>query len=632
MPVDAHSEIPVYKSIEIWDGSHPAAADGDDRGEPGDRRSEAAGRRAARLRTRSAALLTAAARRVMGHLPGLRIPGVLRIPGGVPDLPGLGDPGGLPDVMDLAVGAVAALVVAGGCWLAAAAFTLAVWATAAPNGDSVAAPLHVAGQLWLAANHVRLQTPDGPFGLSPLGFTALPLGSLVLAGRYAARRFAAGVWSLAAVAAGYPLLALCIAWAAASGSLRADLGAAVGYPLLFACCGYGAGLLSARTPTLGRRTITAVRAGFSALAVLLGGAAMIAALALCMRFTDAVHLGDSVGRGAAGDAGLFLVDLALVPNLVVWTLSFAAGPGFAVGRGSSVSVGGSVHGALPGLPLLQGVPRPGALSPWAVLALMVPLLAGMVAVRIAGRSDCGLTERAAVLGAAVPAVGAVAWAGAALSGGPVAAGAMSVLGPVPWEVALAVVGELAFVALFGFGLWYVIDRRRGYTGRLRPENRPTPALKPLPLPPGASGAESTEAPGDGLAHAVGSEIECEQDGEGVSWSAPDDGFEAEEAQDAPLAPGDDNTSSEELQDPDGPRDQGADDDRNPALGAAVADEPVAQTVENTQREAIDGHEEVPGVGGDRSETVSGHSDGSGDGRGDGSVDGGGDGKDGPGGL
>lgn len=368
---------------------------------------------------------------------------------------------------DAAVGAATAIVVTAVGWLVAAALTLAVWALAAPANGSYAAPLHVAGQLWLAAHHVLLQTPDGPFGLSPLGFTILPVASLVLAGRYAARHFDAGIWSFAAVAACYPLTALTIAWSAAAGALHADLGAAAGYPCLIACCGFGAGLLSVRTLHLDRWAVTAVRAGVAALAVLVVGAALIATLAVCLHFSDVVRVGNAIGQGAAGDFGLFLIDLALVPNLVVWALGFVAGPGFAVGEGSSISVAGSTHGALPGLPLMQAVPHNGTHTLWLYLVFAVPLVAGAVTVLIIGWSVRSLADRAAALGAAVPVVGAIAGAGAVLSGGPVAAGAMSAVGPVPWQVALAVLGELAFVAIFGFGLWYAIDYGRGYIDRPR---------------------------------------------------------------------------------------------------------------------------------------------------------------------
>ena len=365
---------------------------------------------------------------------------------------------------DLAVGVGAALSVAAAGWLFATTLTLAVWATAAPANSSFAMPLHVAGQLWLAAHHVMLHTPDGPFGLSPLGFSILPVGALVLAGRHAARRHAAGLWSLGAAVVCYPLAALVIAWSAASGSLHAELSAAVGYPCLIAACGYGAGLLGARTTHLERWAAAAVRAGTAALVVLVSGAALLGAVAIVLRFPEITRMGAQIGQGTAGSTGLFLIDLALTPNLVIWALGFATGPGFAVGDGSSVRLTGVVHGPLPGLPVLQAVPGSGEL-PWLTwLVLAVPAGAGLAALLLVWRSVRSATERAAALGAAAPAVGAVAGAAAVLSGGPVSAGTMSDVGPVPWQVGLAVLIELGVIALVGFGLWYAIEHGRGWIG------------------------------------------------------------------------------------------------------------------------------------------------------------------------
>lgn len=380
---------------------------------------------------------------------------------------------------DLGVGAVAALSVAAAGWLFATILTLAVWATAAPANSPIAMPLHVAGQLWLAAHHVMLHTPDGPFGLSPLGFSLLPVGALAFAGRHAARRHSAGVWSLGAAALCYPLAALIIAWSAAAGSLHAEPGAAVGYPMLIAACGYSAGLLGARTPHMDRWAAAAVRAGTGALVVLLSGAALLGAVAIVLRFPEVTRMGAQIGQGAAGSTGLFLIDLALTPNLMIWALGFATGPGFAVGDGSSVRMTGVVHGPLPGLPILQAVPNAGHL-PWLIwLALAVPVGAGIAALLLVWRSVRSAAERAAALGAAAPAVGAVAGAAAVLSGGPVAAGAMSDVGPVPWQVGLAVLIELGVIAVVGFGLWYAIDHGRGWisaSGRGRGHGRPEEQL------------------------------------------------------------------------------------------------------------------------------------------------------------
>src|SRR5581483_8465549 len=68
-------------------------------------------------------------------------------------------------------------------WLVATVLTLTLWATAAPAGADPWVPVRVGGQLWLAAHHVLMHAVDGPFGLSPLGFTLLPLLGLFAAGR-----------------------------------------------------------------------------------------------------------------------------------------------------------------------------------------------------------------------------------------------------------------------------------------------------------------------------------------------------------------------------------------------------------------------------------------------------------------
>jgi hypothetical protein len=361
----------------------------------------------------------------------------------------------------LIVGCAAALLISAAGWLCATAVTLAVWATAAPAHSQVAVPLHVAGQLWLAAHHVMLHTADGPFGLSPLGFSVLPVAALVLAGRRVAQRYGVGVWSLCSAAVCYPLVALVIAWSASSGSLHASSAATVGFPLLIAALGYGAGLLSESAVRLDRWVAAAVRAGTGALAVLVAGAALLVAVAVVLRFPSITSVGNQMGQGATGNAGLFLIDLALSPNLVVWGLGFVTGPGFAVGGGSSVQLTGVAHGPLPGLPLLQAVPPVGSLPLWTWLVLAVPLGAGAAALVLVWRSVGSTAERAAALGVAAPGAGLVAGAASVLSGGPVATGAMSDVGPVPWQVALAVLAELGVIAVVGFGLWYVIDRGRG---------------------------------------------------------------------------------------------------------------------------------------------------------------------------
>jgi len=414
---------------------------------------------------------------------------------------------------DVALGLLAAVCVAAVGWLFALAVTFAVWIPTAPSGSGVGGPFHVAGQLWLSAHHVLLRTPDGLFGLTPLGFTTLPAAAMVMAGRYAGQRHrvlaggggfgsagdgdrdwdrdrdrdrdwdwdrdAAGdgaadgaadgntddydrdaarelalgaVWLTGAAAAGYGLCAELVAWTAASGPLHADLRACISYPPLLAAAGFGTGFLTVRRPRLDRWALAAGRAAMVSATILVGGAALLAAFALALRFQAVGEFSRGLGGGAAASTGLFLIDLALLPNLLGWALSFLTGPGFAVGAGSTVSVFGSVHGPLPGLPVLAAIPASGPLSPWLLTVGLVPILAGVAAAVLIGRQVPAGPDRFAALAAATVGAGLACGLFASLSGGPVAAGAMAVTGPSGWQVALASGGLLALAGLAWFGV------------------------------------------------------------------------------------------------------------------------------------------------------------------------------------
>jgi hypothetical protein len=393
---------------------------------------------------------------------------------------------------DLLIGALIGFGVAAAVWLVGAALVLGIWAFSAPQGSQVAGPLHFTGQLWLAAHHVRLRTPDGTFRLTPLGFTLLPAAAFYLLGRAnatpptrlgdngddpgeaedhdRATDPTSPFRRLAAVAVCYPVAALAILSTADEPGLRADPAAAIGWPFLLAACCFGAGLCTAgRLVRLGVRAVAALRAAGASFATLLGGAALLAAVALAAALHQATVVNDRIAPDSAGTLGLFLIQAALVPNLAIWALGFAAGPGFAVGAGSRIAATTVVHGPLPGVPVLQAVPAPGTPSSWYLLVFAVPVAAAVVLVLLVGRALPGARDRLATAAVAAVLAGSSVGLAAALSGGPVAAGAESVTGPAPGWTGLAVAAELGVLAAAGIGIWTAADRfrRRPRTVQLR---------------------------------------------------------------------------------------------------------------------------------------------------------------------
>lgn len=127
----------------------------------------------------------------------------------------------------------------------------------------------------------------------------------------------------------------------------------------------------------------AARGAAISLLGLLAGAMLTVVGAVVIGFSRVAALTDSLAPGPVGGTVLLLLQLALMPTIAVWALAALLGGHFAVGVGTSVSLGASQTGLLPALPLLAALPEPGR-APWyAYLLLALPVAAlGLGAVRV----------------------------------------------------------------------------------------------------------------------------------------------------------------------------------------------------------------------------------------------------------
>lgn len=357
-------------------------------------------------------------------------------------------------------GGVAALQAAGLGVLAVMVVVLVGWATAADSAASAATAVTGGLQVWLVSHHTRLAVPGGGFSLTPLALSALPLllvhSATLRAGRLAAVTGRRGVIALtSAVTFAYAVLATVVALLARTDSVQpvpasAFSGAAV---LAAVAAGSAAVRATGRWPVLWHRLPLAVRSALppaaGALCVLLGSGALLVALMLTLRREQGVALVEGLDPGAGGTVLLLLGCLLYVPTAAVWGTAFAAGPGFAVGEGTSVTVAGANLGDVPAVPLLAALPAgPGAGA--GVLALVVPVLAGILAallLRRAARDPAAdrwptrrVLESAGLVGALVGLATGMLAVAAAGSAGP---GRMADVGPDWWAVAPATAVEVA---------------------------------------------------------------------------------------------------------------------------------------------------------------------------------------------
>jgi hypothetical protein len=328
---------------------------------------------------------------------------------------------------------------------------LVVWAVENRAGSGAVEALRAGARLWLVAHGVPLEVPGGRYALTPLGLVLVPLAlvsrfvtsggrACAVPGLRAARRLALGTALPYAVLVGLVAAFTSDAEVHVSPVLALLHGGAVG------AVGAAAGALRldrlhrAAWHALPERAQRLAVAAAAPLLLALGAGSLLVGVSLVAHFGAAAELAGAGSPGFVGGLALLLICLALVPNAVVWGACWLAGPGFAVGVGTTVGPFGHELGPVPAVPLLAALPGSGVPGWAGLLVLLVPVVGGAVAGRIvAGRLGESPSARRAALEAALvgpvagAALGLLAW----LSGGAAGGERLVEVGPAPWSVGLA---------------------------------------------------------------------------------------------------------------------------------------------------------------------------------------------------
>ena len=371
------------------------------------------------------------------------------------------DDGGLRALPLVWLALVAALAVdlAGLAGLAAA---IVVVQTLDPTGGlAPAGSAALAGQLWLLAQGGQLELRSGPLVLAPLLLSLGIAWGLSRAGRGVVRAGDVTAAGGAARAGGvlvvvHLLVALGVALAVDAGTggiglLRTAAGVGV---LAVGSVGWGvareSGVLDTvldRLPGAPRPLLRGVLAGLlTALAL----CAVVVAVALAADVRGYAALSGSLGGSGAGAAGSLGLALLYLPNAAAAVLGLAAGPGFVIGAGTSVSVSGVTLGAVPALPLLAALPDTQAVPLIAFVSQAVPALAGLVAGATVGRwfseRDGGSVVAGLTGVLAGVLLGVVCGALVAVAGGSLGDGALAEVGAPPVATGIAMAAQCGIAA------------------------------------------------------------------------------------------------------------------------------------------------------------------------------------------
>ncbi|MFF2863419.1 DUF6350 family protein [Streptomyces rubiginosohelvolus] len=359
---------------------------------------------------------------------------------------------------------------------------MVVWISSPYPDSGPGGALRAAAGVWLLAHGAGLVRPDtlsgvpAPVGLVPLLLAMGPVWLAHRAARDAAepqeelnegvRDGAAGpsrAGAFCAVTAGYLLVVAGAAAYARGGPLYADPDT-LAFPVALVVAGAAAaGVWTAAGRPFGpapswsplavqeavartllrRRAEAAFRSAAAGLTVLLGGGALLVAVALGRNAGAAQDAFLGLAGDWSGRIAILLLAAALVPNAALWGAAYGLGPGFSLGTGATatpLSLDGTP--ALPRFPLLAAVPDQGAgaLPNWAAFAVPVAaaLAVAWFAVRRAAPADAprarAWSPRETVLVTLLAALGCGAGTAllTAVAGGPIGTGALSEFGPVWW--------------------------------------------------------------------------------------------------------------------------------------------------------------------------------------------------------
>lgn len=371
--------------------------------------------------------------------------------------------------------ALAAMRAAGiglGVCMAAA---LAGWFLAQGGGHGQATDaLRIGADGWLSGHGATIDASAGPLGITPLGLTLLFLVVGHRSGRRAAletaetRTLAGGAPLLAVGCATYVVISLVVAVLCTRTGAEPRLLPALAGALVVSALGLGtglargAGLLGAIGERIPQRVHEGVEVALTGAGLLLAAGAVVALVGLATSFTQAANVFTALDLTPGNAIVLLVVSALVVPNAALLGVAYLAGPGFAVGTGTSVTATSVTLGPLPAFPLLAGLPASGTNSDWAALVFAVPGLCAAFAAALAqSRSGDLAWDAVALRGFLGGLAGAVLmWLAVCMAGGPMGTGRMADIGASAGPVLVSLAGAMALGGLLGSLIVALWQRRR----------------------------------------------------------------------------------------------------------------------------------------------------------------------------
>lgn len=352
---------------------------------------------------------------------------------------------------------MAAMATAVASWLIVVATCLAAWISFAEI--PVAGPLKMSVKIWLLAGGAKVTVTGVNIRLAPLGLTLVIVGvGWVICHSLAART--RGVDELSddiqrknlvlkmtgAFTGVYALVVLVAAVVAGTFNstilLPIVLGGVIGLVFFSRALQWH--------PKIVIEQLTGMRSAISAgLAFMCLVGCAVFVLALIGGRERYAMIQQALSPDPIGDVVLVLMQLAWLPNLVIWAACWASGAGIQAGIDSVITPARTDVGMLPGVPIFGLVPESGPAPIWWLAWVLSAFAAGAISAFLIIRAQKNLRAITPISGAIIGALAgivtgiamiALAW----LSGGNLGSLRLSNVGPM--------LAELAVMAPTGMGI------------------------------------------------------------------------------------------------------------------------------------------------------------------------------------
>lgn len=344
--------------------------------------------------------------------------------------------------------------------LPSAFISLLAWATAGSSNGNTSDPIRAAMWIWLAAHHVPFRLVLPPAGQSGL-FSYLPMGALIfpfLAARSGFTRIKDHIdigerslrLSRSLFTIFYTLIAMLIAWGSGTTAVSPIL---YWVPLITVPgIWFATGTVRSRVR---RKEIASIQIATRLIALGLGVSSIVLGFALFFHLKTVENLTVVLQPGWIGGLFFLVLNILYLPNAIVATLSYLAGPGFAVGAHTLFSPLSHKISEIPALPILGALPT--GRHPMVLISIVVFLFAGGVLYNWA------ITQNSRVMVQSYLAILVGIALISFLSSGALLTKAMGVVGVSTWQLTCAIGIELGVGVLLALFLPRLFDglRARG---------------------------------------------------------------------------------------------------------------------------------------------------------------------------